>query len=1083
MLHLDWRFFPIIDRIQEASAYGGIYHGGLVVLSVVVAALAAFVALSISSRIVAVGSRGAQLAWASAGAIAMGGGIWAMHFIGMLAFSLPCGVTYNPLGTVASMVPGILASGVALRVISQRTDPSFKEVTVGAVLFGAGIGLMHYSGMAAMEAQALLRYNPLLVVVSIVVAVALAFISLGIHFRARRLLRSTYLATAVAAPVMGCAVAGMHYTAMEAAVFYPIPDATVANLAMSPLVFAVLITLFIVLIMAITLVATFAGRQVELAQSLAAEVSLRKELENAATIERSRLQAIFDSVVVGIVTIDRDSHIRQWSAGAQRMFGYSADEAVGVDVGMLVPEAARATHDCGIRAFLADERPEGLGSPGIETTAMRKDGSEFPIEIDSSEMRIGDEVLVTAILRDITERKRTQTELIQAQQQAEAANRAKSQFLATMSHEIRTPMNGVLGIAKLLSATPLQERQSQLVQNLVRSGQALLAIINDILDLSKIEAGRFELARLDFDPRELVAEVTDLFCERCTSKGLELIYFVDGAVPRRLNGDAARLRQVLINLVGNAMKFTEQGEILIEMSVGQADAGYVTLTCSVTDTGIGIAADDQRRIFDSFHQIDASTTRPRGGTGLGLAIVRELVTLMCGEVGVESELGRGSSFRFTARLAQAAEAEPVEPREIERPLRLLAIDSNTVSAGVMRRYFASWNLDAEVCTTIEDGERKWLKSVGSERPFDAAIIDVKGFGWAGVELARKIREANAREPTEIVLLIGLDGSIADERLEKTGAFALLTKPVRPSMLFDCLVSIATGARDRGVASFYLRRQEAAPRIGFDARLLVVEDNAINQEVATGILEGMGCRVVTAPNGHVAVQRLIEEKFDLVLMDCEMPVMDGFEATNCIRDIEAKRLRDDPAAEDIHIPIVALTAHALAEVRDRCLAAGMDDFLVKPFDEQQMTEMLSRWLTPIEMTIARLAPAPAVAAAARSIDMEAIDKIRSIAGKNGVSLLQRVVAQFADTAPVLAEAIRAQREAGDPDAMWRTAHNLKSSAAAVGARLVSEKAAEIEAIGRGEGRVAEAEAVAALDGMIAAAIHDLRELAALEATAA
>src|SRR5438309_3489260 len=397
MLYLNWRFLPVYDLVDSAAAYGGGYNTGLVALSVVVATLAAFVALSISGRIVAANSRPARWAWASAGAICMGGGIWSMHFIGLLAFSLPGGVTYAPVGTVLSMIPGILASGVALHAISQRTDPGFKRLAVGAVLMGAGIGLMHYSGMAAMQPQALLRYDPGLVAVSIVVAAGLAFVSLGIRFRFHAAVPHPVAATALAAPIMGFAVAGMHYTAMQASIFFPLPDAPFANMTMSPMFLAALITVFIVLIMAITLMATFAGRQVELAQSLEAEVARGKVLENDA--ENGR-------------------------------------------------------------------------------------------------------------------------------RQAEAANRAKSQFLATMSHEIRTPMNGVLGTANLLATTPLNERRSQLVENLVRSGQALLGIINDILDLSKIEAGRFELAMVDFDPRELVAEVTDLFCERCTSQALEFGYFV-----------------------------------------------------------------------------------------------------------------------------------------------------------------------------------------------------------------------------------------------------------------------------------------------------------------------------------------------------------------------------------------------------------------------------------------------------------------------------------------------------------------------------------------------------------------------------
>jgi two-component system, sensor histidine kinase and response regulator len=954
MLHLDWRFLPVFDSIDSTIAYDGAYTAGLVALSVVVATLAAFVALSISGRIEAADSRRARWAWASAGATAMGGGIWGMHFIGMLAFTLPCGVDYDPVGTVVSMIPGILASGVALHVISRRTDPGFMRLMGGAVLMGAGIGLMHYSGMAAMRPAALLRYDPGLVALSIVVAIALALLSLSIRFSFHYFHLSSVVATVVAAPVMGFAVAGMHYTAMQASIFFPLSGVPLAHMSASPMFLAMLITVFIGLVMAITLVAAFAGRQVELAQSLAAEVA---------------------------------------------------------------------------------------------------------------------------------ERKRTEEELITARQQAEAANRAKSQFLATMSHEIRTPMNGVLGTANLLASTPLSERQNQLVQNLVRSGQALLGVINDILDLSKIEAGRFDLARVDFDARELVAEVTDLFCERCTNKGLEFIYFVAEEVPRRLTGDPARLRQVLINLVGNAMKFTENGEILIEMSlVGDGD-DQATLLTSVKDTGIGINPDQQARIFESFHQVDSSMTRARGGSGLGLSIVKELVHLMGGEVGVESQVGRGSRFWFTLPLGRPQEEPDGNVRAIERPLRVLVVDSNAVSAEVMLRYFASWRIDAETRATGAEGEAAWRAAGATQHPFDVAIIDVKGLGCDGVKLALKIRSGNGGTPVEVILLIGLDGSIADANLESVGAFALLTKPPRPSVLFDCLASIASGARENGVASFYVRKSDTQPRIAFDGRVLVVEDNPVNQDVATGILENMGCTVFTAPNGQAAVQRCAREAFDLILMDCEMPIMDGFDATNRIREIERVTggLRGPDEARS-RLPIVALTAHALAEVRDRCLEAGMDDFLVKPFDEQQMVEMLGRWLTPREVAVTLDEPA-AAAAAARTIDMAAIEKIRAISGSRGASLLSRVVTQFAETSPPFVATMREKCAAGDPEAVWRAAHSLRSSAAAVGALRVAQCCAEIEALARDDHFLPPEATLLALDNELTAVTQDLRTLADQEARVA
>ena len=961
MLHLDWRFFPAFDLLDPKTAYSGSYHAGLVLLSVIVATLAAFVALSISGRIVAANSRAARWAWASAGAVAMGGGIWGMHFVGMLAFSLPCGVTYDPVGTVGSMIPGILASGVALHVISQRTDPGYKRLVVGAVLMGAGIGLMHYSGMAAMEAQALLRYDPGLVLVSIVVAVALAFVSLGIKFRFRgAIFSSGVIATVLAAPIMGFAVAGMHYTAMQASIFFPLPYASSANMAASPMFLAALISIFLFLLMAITLVATFAGRQVELAQSLAAEVA---------------------------------------------------------------------------------------------------------------------------------ERKRTEEELIKARQHAESANRAKSQFLATMSHEIRTPMNGVLGTANLLATTPLNDRQTQLVQNLVGSGQALLGIISDILDLSKIEAGRFELAKVDFDPHELIAEVTDLFCEPCTSKGLEFIYFIGKEVPRRLNGDPARLRQVLINLVGNAMKFTERGEILVELSLAESCGDHAVLRCSVADTGIGIDADQQVRIFESFHQVDASMTRSRGGSGLGLSIVKELVSLMHGEIGVESEAGHGARFWFTVRLARSTEPA-ARDRIIERPLHLLVVDSNSVSAEIMSRYFSSWGIDALMCSTDAEAETAWRRALNSERPFDVAIIDVKGLRCPGMKLARKIRAETQGHRAEVILLIGVDGSIADKKLEAVGAFAVLTKPARPSVLFDCLASIASGCRENGIASFYVRKSGSGSKLAFAARVLVVEDNAVNREVATGILENMGCSTVTASNGRSAVELFAGERFDLVLMDCEMPIMDGFDATKRIRDIERVRSGlPDGEALPVRTPIAALTAHALTEVRDRCLEVGMDDFLVKPFDELQMATMLGRWLTPsaagsgTDETGSTQPDRSDEPAPAAILDMTAIKRIRAISKSDGSSLLNKVVAQFAQVSgPLLAE-MRGRARNDDAPAVWRAAHNLKSSAAAIGAYRVAQACADIETSARETGHLPTEAMLAALEAELAAAVRDLNELVQAEGRAA
>ena len=592
---------------------------------------------------------------------------------------------------------------------------------------------------------------------------------------------------------------------------------------------------------------------------------------------------------------------------------------------------------------------------------------------------------------------------------------------------------------------------------------------------------------MDFDPRELIAEVTDLFGERCTSKGIEFIYFVAEDVPHRLVGDPARLRQVLINLVGNAIKFTERGEILVEVSFAGSTPEFATLLCSVKDTGIGIDPEERARIFESFHQIDRSMTRSQGGTGLGLSIVKELVALMGGEIDVESELGRGSRFWFTTRLERCDSglAATAPRRAIDRPLRILAVDANAVSAEVMSRYFTSWRIDSLICSSASQAEAALAQAKATETPFDVVIIDVKGLACEGVQLARKVRIEQQESRPEVILLMGLDGSVADNSLENLGAFALLTKPARPSVLFDCLASIASGSRENGIASFYIRKSGAAPRVKFDARVLVVEDNAVNQDVASGILKQMGCSAVTASNGRAAVQLFAEQSFDLILMDCEMPIMDGFDATRRIRDIE-RVMRRDHHAEHSRTPIVALTAHALAEVRERCLDAGMDDFLVKPYDEMQIADMLGRWLTPI--TGVSTAPSdnsapeksqPSPSFHAPKLDMVAVDRIRRISDDDGSSMLGQVVSQFAAISGPLLATMRSKSRDSDPDSVWRAAHSLKSSAAALGARHVSQCCEEIEALARDNGILPSEAILAALETELTAATDELKALAGAE----
>jgi PAS domain S-box-containing protein len=645
---------------------------------------------------------------------------------------------------------------------------------------------------------------------------------------------------------------------------------------------------------------------------------------------RERNRAIVDNMVDGAIHIDANGRLVALNAAAERMFGLSSKDVRGQSLSILLTPDYRQQLETKIRLAATRNGAEEPLNVALEVQGQRSNGTRFPLYLAISEVAMGSYPVFTAIARDLTETKRQIQELAEARDQALAADRAKSQFLAVMSHEIRTPMNGVMGMLDLLRDANLTQQQLEFIDTAEKSSNVLLGLINDILDLSKIEAGKLDLQELDFNLGATIEEVAALVASSTRGKDVEVVSFVESDVPKRLRGDPYRLRQVLTNLMGNAVKFTHQGEVAVHASLEEAGERGTLVKIAVRDTGIGISAEVVGKLFQPFTQADASTTRRFGGTGLGLVISKRLVEMMGGEIGVDSIPGKGSTFWFTVRLAPAQSSAETINADLAG-IRILIVDDNATNRVILEKYLTQWGAKP---TSSEDA-RSALKAlhtaVDAGQPFELAILDMQMPEMDGIELAQMIKGDSALSNTPLLMLSSM--GYPGEEARRAGIAISLLKPVRQALLHEAVT------KSLGVAKPPARAIDARPEQlrRFNARVLLAEDNPINEKVVRIMLDRLGTDIVVAANGELAIEAVARDReIDLILMDIHMPVLNGLEATRRIRQHEKEH-------ELSPIPIIAMTASALTRDREDCKAAGMNDFLSKPVKRQDLDTVLAQWL--------------------------------------------------------------------------------------------------------------------------------------------
>ncbi|MEP6895659.1 MAG: response regulator, partial [Chloroflexota bacterium] len=791
------------------------------------------------------------------------------------------------------------------------------------------------------------------------------------------------------------------------------------------------------------------------------DITELKQAEAEILREKKFLEILIMHSPVAVVVLDTNENIVSYNPAFEKLYGYTSAEIVGKNLDSLV-----ATQESLKEAKLYTQ--QAMTGP-VRTLGKRrrKDGQLVDVEIFGVPIDIGEEKIGTfAIYHDISE-------LVRAQQEAEESSRAKGEFLANMSHEIRTPMNGVMGMLELALDTQLTAEQRDFLETSLHSAEALLALLNDILDFSKIEAGRLELEKINFSLRNTLEDVAFTLAARAQAKGLEIACLIHPDITSKLRGDPGRLRQILVNLVGNAIKFTHQGEIVIQAELIEETDSYALVHIMVQDTGVGIPLERQAAVFDRFTQADGSTTRKYGGTGLGLTISKQLVEAMGGKIGVESKPGEGSIFWFDLKF----EKQPVEKRHTA-PLalkltnlseaRILVVDDNKTNQIVLTKSVEAMGCRAEAVSSGAKALETLRNAYRAGDPYHLVLLDMQMPGMDGEQTARAIKSDPAIKDVHILVLTSMGHRGDAARMELLGCSGYLLKPVKQQMLFDAALAVLGRSGDESPA--LITRHILSEQRKLNLRLLLAEDNTINQKLAVTVLQKAGYSVDTVDNGLEAVSKAKTNQYNAILMDVQMPIMDGFEATQQIRAWEQEN--------GTHIPIIAMTAHAMQGDRERCLAAGMDDYVTKPLQPRVLFSALDRWIQNDSSTTESQESTQDYSVSADTFSMGFDDGLfgespsdspqsqvsasfqRSVIPADSLpvdiestveryegdrSFVMAIIGEFQKQLPERMQEIHESQEAGQANVLSRLAHNLKGVSLNLGAGPIAQVALDLETI--------------------------------------